>query len=723
MKRFFNGLTLSVILASGPLLSDEIQYPAAKKVDQVDNYHGTSVADPYRWLEDDRSPETAAWVQAENKITAEYFSKIPYRQELQARLKQLFNYPKYTAPIHRGPYFFFSKNDGLQNQSVWYVQTGLQGESRVLLDPNKFSADGTSRLLQFSPSRSGKYVAFAVSQGGSDWEEARVAEVATGRVLDDRLKWLKISNLAWSGDGFFYSRYPAPEQGRELVSKNENHSVYYHHLGDPQDKDTLIYDDKVHRQRFHQVTTTEDERYAILTIADRGTGKDGNALFYCDLSQGNSNFSPIVSEIGNSDYRVIDDPDGKFLVRTNWNAPRGRVVMFDPQNATSPWTDVLPQQTEILERAQVAGGKLVTTYSKDVASLLSIYSMSGKHERDIKLPGPGSVAAGPGGDAVEGNREDKVLFYSFSSFNYPPSIFRYDMTTDESTVLHSPDIPGFVPSAYETKEIFYKSKDGTRVPMFLVYKKGLKLNGANPTLLSAYGGFNISTNPTFSALRLSLLEQGFVYASANIRGGGEYGQDWHHAGMKLNKQNVFDDFIAAAEWLISNRYTSRDKLAIEGTSNGGLLMGAVTNQRPDLFRAVIAHAGVMDMLRFQKFTIGWNWIADYGSSENPEEFKALYAYSPIQNIKAGVRYPPVLITTADHDDRVIPGHSFKYAATMQEKVAHTNPVLIRIDTNSGHGPSSTTKQLEQTADAYAFLFYNLGVTPHFEGLPATAALR
>ncbi len=712
-----SAVAVALILTAAPLVSADIQYPSAKKADQVDNYHGTSVPDPYRWLEDDRSPETAAWVQAENKITAEYLSRIPYRQELQARLKQLFNYPKYSAPIHHGGYFFFSKNDGLQNQSVWYVQNGLNGAPRTLLDPNKFSADGTSRLLDFSPSRSGKYVAYAVSQGGSDWEDARVVEVSTGKVLEDRLKWLKISALSWSGDGFFYSRYPAPENGRELLSKNEGHSVYYHRVGDPQEKDELIYEDKVNRQRFHQVSTTEDERYAILTIADRGTGKDGNALFYCDLIGHERKFKPIVTDITNDSYRVIDDIDGKFLIETNWNAPRGRVVSFDPKNSSSPWSDVIAQKPEILDRVQTAGAKLVTTYSKDVAALLSVYSEKGAHEKDIRLPGPGTVAA------VTGNHQDKFLFYSFSSFNYPPTIFRYEIAKDESAVFHAPDIPGFVPTAYETKEVFYQSKDGTRVPMFLVYKKGLKLDGANPTLLSAYGGFNISTNPTFSALRLALLEQGFIYASANIRGGGEYGQDWHHAGMKLHKQNVFDDFISAAEWLIANHYTNSDKLAIQGASNGGLLMGAVMNQRPDLFRAAIAQAGVMDMLRFQKFTIGWNWIADYGSSDNPEEFKALYAYSPVHNVKAGVRYPSVLITTADHDDRVVPGHSFKYAATMQEKVAHTNPVLIRIDTNSGHGPSSTTKQLEQTADLYSFLFYNLQVTPHFEGLPATAALR
>ncbi len=716
MPRYF--LRLSVRTASCALLlmtqlaSAELKYPQARNSDQTDTYHGVTVADPYRWLEDDRSAETTQWVTAENQLTKEYLARIPYRQAIQARLKQLLNYPKYSAPIHRGDHFFFSRNDGLQNQNVWYEAKSLDDAPRVLLDPNQFSADGTSRLLEFSPSRNGKYVAYAVSQGGSDWEQAHVLEVLTGKVFPDHLDWLKISALSWSGDGFFYSRYPTPAAGHELSSQNANHKVYYHHIGDPQDRDELIFEDPQHPQRFHTVNTTEDERFAILTVSDRGTGKDGNALFYCDLTQKQRKFLPIVETVANDTYHVIDNVGDTFLISTNWTAPRGRIVSFDPKNSRSPWKDVIAQTPDSLVQATVAGKQLLVGYSKDVASRMYVYSLAGDLQSEVQLPGPGTVMG------IEGNTKDRFAFYLFTSLNYPATIFRYDLPTKNSVAFHSPDIPGFQPGSYESKEVFYPSKDGTRIPMFLVYKKGLKLDGTNPTLLYAYGGFNISTDPTFSALRLALLEQGFVYASANIRGGGEYGEEWHHAGMKSHKQNVFDDFISAAEWLVANRYTNPDKLAIHGISNGGLLMGAVMNQRPDLFRVALAQAGVMDMLRFQKFTIGWNWIADYGSSDNPDEFKTLYSYSPLQNIKAGVRYPAVLITTADHDDRVIPGHSFKYAATLQAKASPVNPVFIRIDTNSGHGPSSTTKQLEQTADLYAFLFHNLQVTPHYIDIQA-----
>lgn len=710
----FTGIAVCGLLLASQLKSEELTYPQARKSDQTDTYHGVTVADPYRWLEDDRSDETMAWVAAENQVAKKYLAQIPYRQAIQARLKQLMNYPKYSAPIHRGDNFFFSRNDGLQNQNVWYVAKSLDETPRILLDPNQFSADGTTRLLNFSPSKTGRYIAYAVSQGGSDWEQARVLDVQTGKILADRLEWLKISALSWSGDGFFYSRYPTPATGHELSSQNANHKVYYHHVGDPQDRDQLIFEDQQHPQRFHMVTTTQDERFAILTVSDRGTGKDGNALFYCDLAQKQRNFQPIVADVTNDTYHVIEDVGDRFLISTNWNAPKGRVVSFDSKNSSSPWKDVIGQKSDSLVQARVAGNRLLVGYSKDVASHIYVYNLSGDAQSEIQLPGPGTVTG------IEGNPHDPFAFYSFTSLNYPATIFRYNFSTKDSVPFHSADIPGFQPGNYESKEVFYTSKDGARIPMFLVYKKGIKLDGTNPTLLYAYGGFNISENPTFSALRLALLEQGFVYASANIRGGGEYGEEWHKAGMKAHKQNVFDDFISAAEWLISNRYTNPDKLAIHGVSNGGLLLGAVTNQRPDLFRVVLAQAGVMDMLRFQKFTIGGNWIADYGSSDNADEFKTLYAYSPLQNIRADARYPAVLITTADHDDRVIPGHSFKYAATLQAKASHENPVLIRIDTNSGHGPSSTTKQLEQTADLYAFLFYNIHVTPHFADLPTTA---
>jgi prolyl oligopeptidase len=683
----------------------KIVYPVSKKVDVVDDYFGTKVPDPYRWLEDETSAETKAWIDDQNKVTFAYLDKIPYREKLKARLTQLFNYPKISAPFHRGDTYFFTKNDGLQNQSVIYIQKGENGAAEVFLDPNKFSPDGTSVLSTFSLSTDGKYVAYGISQGGSDWSNITVMEVATRNKLADEIKWLKNSGVSWKGDGFFYSRYPEPEKGRELSSKNEFQTVYFHKVGTPQSEDVLVYEDKANPQRFHNVGTTEDERFAILNVSERGKGKQGNALFYKDLSKGDKDFKPIVAEIGNDSYGVIDNVGDKFLIRTNRNAPNGRVILVDPQNPDEKnWKDILPERAEPMQGSGTAGGKLFASWRKDVATKAYVFSLDGKLENEIALPGVGS-AGGFGG-----LNDDKHVYYSFTSFNYPPTIFKYDIATKKSTVFRTVDIPGFKSENYETKQVFYNSKDGTRVPMFLVYKKGLKLDGNNPTLLYGYGGFNVVNSPGFSSLRMALLEQGVVYASACMRGGGEYGEKWHEAGTKLKKQNVFDDFIAAAEWLIANKYTSSNKLAIQGASNGGLLVGAVANQRPELFRAVIEQAGVMDMLRFQKFTIGWNWVADYGSAEaNEAEFKALYAYSPIHNIKPGTKYPATLITTADHDDRVVPAHNYKYAAALQAGQGGSNPILIRIDTKSAHGASNTTKAIEQTRDIYAFLFENLGV--------------
>ncbi len=683
----------------------KINYPESKKVEQVDDYFGTKVADPYRWLEDETSPEVKAWVEDQNRVTFAYLDKIPYREKLKARLTQLFNYPRISAPFRRGETYFFTKNDGLQNQSVFYIQKGMDGKADVFLDPNKFSPDGTSVLSAFSLSKDGKHVAYGISQGGSDWVSLSVMEVDSRNKLSDEIVWMKSSGVAWQGNGFYYSRYPEPEKGRELSSKNEFQTVYFHKIGTPQSEDVLVYEDKEHPQRFQNVDTTEDERFAILTISERGKGKKGNALFYKDLSKNEDKFSPIIAEIGDDSFGVIDNVGDKFLIRTNRNAPNGRVILVDPKNpAEQNWKDILPERTEPLQGVGTAGGKLFASWRKDVATRAYVFSLDGKLENEIVLPGVGT-AGGFGG-----LNDDKYVFYSFTSFNFPPTIYKYDIATKKSTVFRTVDIPGFKPENYETKQVFYNSKDGTRVPMFLVYKKGLKLDGNNPTLLYGYGGFNVVTAPTFSSLRLALLEQGVVYASANMRGGGEYGEKWHEAGTKLKKQNVFDDFIAAAEWLIANKYTSSSKLAIQGGSNGGLLVGAVSNQRPELFRAVIEQAGVMDMLRFQKFTIGWNWIADYGSSEASEaEFKALYAYSPIHNIKPGTKYPATLITTADHDDRVVPAHNYKYAAALQAAQDGPNPILIRVDTKSAHGASNTTKAIEQTRDIYAFLFENLGV--------------
>jgi prolyl oligopeptidase len=696
------------ILASAIVLlsAQKLEYPKTKQVDQVDAYFGVNVPDPYRWLEDENSAETAKWVEEENTITFGYLEKIPFRQQVKQRVEKLYNYPKYSAPSRKGEYFFFSKNDGLQNQSVLYIQKGLEGKPEVLLDPNKLSADGTSRLGTFALSKDGKYAVYGISQGGSDWQDYFVMEIQSKKTLSETVHWVKVSGAAWFGNGFFYSRYDAPEKGKELTTKNENHKVYFHKVGTPQSADVLVYQDPANPQRFHTVGTTEDKRFAILSISERGKGKDGNAVFYRDLSKDDNNFHALIPAIGDDSFGVIDNIGDKFLVQTNRKAPNGRVVLIDPQSPDEAnWQTILPEKPEPLQSAGTAGGKLFASYMKDVATQAFVYDLKGKLENEVPLPGLG-VAGGFGGE-----RDDKFVFYTYTSFTYAPTIFRYDIASRKSSTFRAAEIPGYNPANFETKRVFYRSKDGTSIPMFLVYKKGLQLNGHNPTLLYGYGGFNISTTPGFSATRLALLEQGFVYASANMRGGGEYGEKWHEAGMKLKKQNVFDDFIAAAEWLIANKYTSPQHLAINGGSNGGLLVGAVLNQRPELFKVAVPQVGVMDMLRFHKFTIGWNWIPDYGSSDKQDEFQALHAYSPLHNIKAGANYPATLITTADHDDRVVPAHSFKYAATLQEKSGGNNPILIRIDTKSGHGSSSTTKALEQTADVYAFIMFNLGVTP------------
>ncbi len=672
----------------------------------MDDYHGTQVADPYRWLEDETSPETTAWIEAQNAVTFPYLERIPYRAALQARVMELNDYERFSAPSRKGPYFFFSKNEGLQNQSVVHIQRGLDGAPEVLLDPNSWSTDGTVQLAAFEPSKDAKYAVYGISQSGSDWQQYKVLELATKRTLTDNVEWAKVSQVAWHGDGFYYSRYPEPPEGRERASINENHQVYFHKLGTPQAADTLVYEDPANPQRFHTTSTTEDERFLILEVSDRGKGLDGNALFVRDLSDADGQFMPLVPEITNDTFYVIDNVGGALLVATNHGAPNWRVVLIDPKNiAESSWKTILPERPEPLDSVTTAGGKVFATYLKDVTTRAYVFALDGKLENEIALPGPGA-ASGFGGP-----NDAPFVFYTFNSLSVPPTIYRYDIATRVSSVFRAPSVPGYDAADYETKQVFYPSKDGTRIPMFLVYRKGLELDGNNPTMLYGYGGFNIVVSPTFSAARIALLERGFVYASANLRGGAEYGEAWHKQGMKHEKQNVFDDFIAAAEWLIEEKYTSSAKLAITGRSNGGLLVGAVMNQRPELFRVAVPEVGVMDMLRFHKFTIGWNWIADYGSSDDPEEFKTLYAYSPLHNIRKGVKYPATLITTADHDDRVVPAHSFKYAATLQELASPENPALIRIETKSGHGASSLTKQLEAAADIYAFTMHNLGVAP------------
>jgi prolyl oligopeptidase len=699
------GLAFAAFCATAS--AQRLQYPVTKKVEQIDTYFGVKVADPYRWLEQENAPETARWVAEQNQLTFGYLESIPYRRQVRDRLEKLYNYAKYGPPFRRGQYYFFFKNDGLQNQSVLYAQEGLDGAPAVLLDPNKFSADGTSQLASFGFSKEGRYLAYGISEAGSDWQEIHVLDVAQRKTLPDVLKWFKSSNIAWQGDGFYYSRFDEPAKGKELTSTNENHRVYYHRVGTPQSRDEPVYEDAANPQRIHRAATTEDERYVILYVFDRSKGKKGNALFFRDSSKGKT-FLPIVPEVGDDTYTVVGNVGDKFLLQTNRGAPNWRVVRYDPARPDEKsWKQIVPEAPEPLQAVSTGGGKLFAVYLKDVVTRAYVYDLGGKLENEVALPAPG-IAGGFGG-----LKDDKSVFYTFSTFNLPPTVYRYDIASRRSSVFRASEIQNFRPSDYEVRQVFCTSKDGTHVPLFVVHRKGLKLDGRNPTLLYGYGGFSVATTPSFSSLRLALLEQGFVYVSANVRGGGEYGERWHEQGAKLKKQNVFDDFIAAAEWLIANKYTSPERLAIQGVSNGGLLVGAVANQRPDLFKVVIEQAGVLDMLRFHKFTIGRNWISDYGSSDTEAEFKALYAYSPVHNVRAGVKYPATLITTADHDDRVVSAHSFKYAATLQERQAGDNPVLIRVETKSGHGASSTAKAIEQATDIYSFLFRNLGVAPKY----------
>lgn len=710
MQKFFAALMLlcAIFLINTFANAQMLPYPKTAKVAQSDAYFGVNVADPFRWLEDDHAAETTQWVEEQNRVTFDYLEKIPYRQQVKARLEKIFNYPKYSQPFRKGENFFFYKNDGLQNQSVLYMQKGLNGKPEALIDPNAFSADGTVRLTTFALSKDGKYAGYGISRSGSDWQEYYVMEMATKKTLPDTLQWVKISGIAWQGNGFYYSRYDAPEAGKELSASNEFHKVYYHKIGAPQAQDELVYEDRANPKRFHFASTTDDERFTILTISDRGKGKDGNALFFRDAAAGQKTFMPIVAEIGEFDFGVVDNVDGKLLIQTNQNAPNSKIMLFDPQNpAENNWQTVIPEKTEPLQGAAASGGKLFAVYLKDVASRIFVHRLDGTPENEVALPGLGSA------NGFGGERDDKFVFYSFTSFTFPPTIYKYDIATRTSALFRAPEVD-FKATGYETKQVFYPSKDGTKIPMFITHKKGLKLNGDNPTLLYAYGGFDIGLTPAFDPLLIAFFEQGGVYAMANLRGGSEYGEKWHEAGMRLKKQNVFDDFIAAAEYLIAAKYTSSQKLAIRGGSNGGLLVGAVMNQRPELFKVAIPQVGVMDMLRFHKFTIGWNWIAEYGSSENEADFKNLYGYSPLHNLKEGVKYPATLITTADHDDRVVPAHSFKYAATIQEMQAGENPVLIRIQTKSGHGASSTAKRIEETADIFSFIFYNMGVTPKYQ---------
>ncbi|HZH32325.1 MAG TPA: prolyl oligopeptidase family serine peptidase [Pyrinomonadaceae bacterium] len=679
-------------------------YPATRKVEQIDDYHGTKVADPYRWLEDLDTADTKAWVEAQNRLTNAYLAEIPARQKIKERLTKLWNFERYGIPYREGNRYFYTKNDGLQNQSVLYTVASLSDEPRVLIDPNKLSADGTVALAGTAVSRDGKLMAYGLSASGSDWSEWRVRNTETGQDLPDTIKWVKFSGASWTADGkgFFYSRYDEPKAGSsQLSGVNEFQKLYYHRLGTPQADDTLIYERKDQKAWGFSGDVTEDGRYLIIHV---WVGTDAkNRIYYKDLQTPGA---PVVKLLDDFDaaYNFIDNDGAVFWFMTDQNAPRYKVIAVDtrrPERAN--WKIVVPETTETIEGANVVNNMLIVSYLKDARSQVKVYQTDGKLVREVALPGLGS-AYGFGG-----KRADRETFYAYTGFTMPATIYRYDVTTGKSSVYRQPKVD-FDPSGYETKQVFYQSKDGTRVPMFITHRKNLKLDGTNPTLLYGYGGFNVSQTPGFSISRLVWMEMGGVLAVANLRGGGEYGKDWHEAGMKLKKQNVFDDFIAAAEWLISNKYTSTPKLAVQGGSNGGLLVGAVVAQRPELFGAALPAVGVMDMLRFHKFTIGAAWASDYGSPDNPEEFKALYAYSPLHNLKAGKSYPPTLITTADHDDRVWPGHSFKFAAAMQAAQGGSAPILIRIETKAGHGAGKpTSKVIEEYADIWGFLVRTLNM--------------
>jgi prolyl oligopeptidase len=685
---------------------DKPVYPKSRIDKQTDLYAGTEVADPYRWLEDENSDSTKRWVDEQNAVTFSYLNQIPYREKIRNRLTELWNYPRYGAPFRSGKKYFMYRNNGLQNQSVLYVMDSPESEGKVLIDPNKLSADGTVSLTVFSPDNRGKYAAYGTSSGGSDWNEFFVIDLETGEKLSDHLKWIKFSSASWEGNGFYYCRYDAPASGKELSGKNEFHKVYYHKIGDDQSKDSLVYHDAANPLRYYDVSVTEDEHFLLLHISSGASSK--NAVWYKDLSKAGGEFRPLVNDFSNENT-VIDNIGDKLLMITNQGAPNKRLVLLDPANALiGNWRTILPESKDVLESVSFAGGKLLAVYMKDVAHRAYVYDTEGKLLNEVKLPSLGTIGA------FGGRHDDKEIFYSFTSFTYPSYIYRYQIEENKSVLYKRPEIR-FRLEDYETKQVFYTSKDGTKIPMFIVHKKDIKMDGTNPTLLYGYGGFNISLTPSFSIPNLVFLEQGGVYAVANLRGGGEYGERWHEAGMLHKKQNVFNDFIAAAEYLIQNKYTSSSKLAIRGGSNGGLLVGAVMCQRPELVKVALPAVGVMDMLRYHKFTIGWGWVGEYGSSDSSEQFKNLIRYSPLHNLKHGVAYPATLVTTADHDDRVVPAHSYKFIAALQECQASKNPVLIRIDKKAGHGAGKpVAKLIEEATDIWSFTFYNLGVRVNYK---------
>lgn len=680
----------------------QIKYPESKKGNVTDNYHGTSVPDPYRWLEDDNSEETKAWVKAQNDVTFKYLAAIPYRPKIRARLEQMWNYPKYSAPAREGDFYYFYKNDGLQNQAVLYRQKGLDGTPEVFIDPNTLSKEGIAALGSVSFSKNSKYCAYTVSKAGSDWSEGFIMEVSGKKLLGEKIEWMKFSGLGWVGDdGFYYSRYPKPDEKSKLSGQNQFHMVYYHKLGTPQSEDILVYEDKANPLHYHFAGVTEDQQYLVI---NKSQGTSGVELLARKLSDGLNAPFKVVFNGFDFEANVIDSEGGDLLVQTNKGAPNYRVVaipFYHPEETN--WKVVIPEQKEVMESAGTAGGFIFASYLKDASARVVQYDVKGTKIRDIQLPGLGTV----GGFGAK--KKDSELFYTFTSFTQPNTVFKFNIKDGKSELFRASEVK-FNPADFTTEQVFFTSKDGTKVPMFLSYKKGIKKDGSNPVLLYGYGGFNISMTPAFSISNLFFMEQGGIYASVNLRGGNEYGEAWHKGGMLEKKQNVFDDFIGAAEYLIAQKYTQPAKLAIRGGSNGGLLVGACMTQRPDLFKVALPAVGVMDMLRFQKFTVGFGWVVEYGSSDNAKDFEYLYKYSPLHNLKPGTAYPATMVTTADHDDRVVPAHSFKFAATLQEYHKGNNPVLIRVDVDAGHGAGKpTSKTIDEAADVWSFVMWNLGM--------------
>lgn len=702
----FSGMTLSLLSACQQQSSRYMpnEYPQARMDSTViDDYFGHSVPDPYRWLENDTSTETKTWVEAQRELTADYFRHIPFRDRLKQRLTELQNYERVSAPYKNGGRYFFSKNDGLQNQNVIYVQDSLGAEPRVFLDPNHLSDDGTVAYAGMSVSKDGKYAAYVIHRNGSDWSEIYVMDVTTGQLLDDHIEWAKFTDAAWCGHGFYYTAYDAPD-AHAYSGKNENHKIYYHVIGTKQAEDELVYENPAQPYYFHSVQLSEDERYMFLMESGQGAG---HTLWIKDLRNPQERKFRLIADNMDFFYYPIDIIDGTLYIYTNYKAPKGRICHVSVQSPEmDKWQDLIPEGEQVISAVNLAAGHFIVTYSQDASDHAFVYTMQGERKQEILFPTFGAVG-------FSCDYKERDIFYTFTSFTFPTSVYRYDLERNESSPYIVPKVD-FNPEEYTTEQLFVTSKDSTRIPLFLTYKKDLKRDGTNPTLLYGYGGFNISLTPGFSPSRIAFLEKGGIYAQANLRGGNEYGEEWHLAGTKMQKQNVFDDFIAAAEHLIANRYTSPDRLAIEGGSNGGLLVGACVNQRPDLFRVAVPSVGVMDMLRYHKFTIGWNWASDYGTSEDSEEmFLYLKNYSPLHTIYGGdeVHYPAILVTTADHDDRVVPAHSFKYAATLQAAQTGTEPKLIRIDSKAGHGAGKPiSKRLEELADVYSFILYNMNLS-------------